>query len=430
MDAPHPTRFLDFSALNSEDAKSIPFNADTEAQLAFAITASVALAMILWEYATLLPDEIRLYRRSVWNTILPYGFLAMRYGGILAIFPVLFLGTTQTGHCQAAASISQAGLVLVVTGSAVIFAVRTSLLWADNWTVRRALVGLVVAVTGCWIALATQYRAVPAPTRPFGSNCRILATVPWLPLGNASFTIFLLTALILSLLKIRHHRTRDSPTAHLIYTANVLHLAGTTLTAATALIIQSRAPPSGPLALGTTLIAAVLTVAFGTRACRNMMPGTVLEIPRAHELATTTRSVSADNTIISDTTHTSEMRFAHPPPTRPLPRVVSRSNTRTPRAPTTGPTRVLSADGVLRTPSRKAGSQTRLHTSSSTSQFDSPNIFPSPPNSYTEASLLSASLASHSALSTSPLRPGEPESYTDHSMLSSPSEFEFHPRAL
>lgn len=78
-------------------------------------------------------------------------FLALRYGGILATLPVLFLSTAENIHCQAAASLTQVGLVLVVTSSGIIFAFRTSLLWSDNWNIRGALSGLVVVVTVCWV---------------------------------------------------------------------------------------------------------------------------------------------------------------------------------------------------------------------------------------------------------------------------------------
>jgi hypothetical protein len=78
-------------------------------------------------------------------------FLALRYGGILATLPVLFLSTAENIHCQAAASLTQVGLVLVVTSSGIIFAFRTSLWWSDNWNIRGALSGLVVVVTVCWV---------------------------------------------------------------------------------------------------------------------------------------------------------------------------------------------------------------------------------------------------------------------------------------
>ncbi|KAF8206836.1 hypothetical protein K438DRAFT_2013892 [Mycena galopus ATCC 62051] len=429
----HPPCWGSLSNISGEETNSFA-NADSE--LAFAVAASVAFAIILWEHVTLLPDEIRLYRRSVWTTIPPYGFLALRYGGILTTLPMLFLSTVANNHCQAAASISQVGIVLVVAATGTIFTARTSLSWAYHWTIRGGLSGMMFAVTGCWIALATQYRAVAVP-HPFGSNCSVLPTVPWMPLGNATFTVFLFIALLLTILKFHEHRPRNSLVAHLIYRANLLYLTGTTLTAAATLIIQILAPPSGPLALSTAPIAAVFTVAFGTRAARNMMLLTSVETPRAHELSLANRNISPDNNTFSDTTHISEMRFAqpHPPPTRPLPPVVSRP-ARIPRSPTTGPPRPRTADSARTRPRTTAS--VRPHTSDSADPFGlgSPTIFSSPPSSYADASLLSASFASHSALSTSPLRPDHSESYTytDQSLLSlSPPDnpdFIFHPRAL
>ncbi|KAJ7306279.1 hypothetical protein DFH08DRAFT_720772, partial [Mycena albidolilacea] len=376
---------------------------------ALAATGTVAFAIILWEYATLLPEEIRLYRRNVWTTTPPYGFLALRYGSILATFPVLFLSTAENVHCQVAASFTQVGVVLVVASSGIIFAIRTSLLWSDDWNVRGALSGLLGIVTVCWIAVATQYRAVTAPVHLFGSNCRVLPTAPWMPLGNAVFTSFLLITLILTLLKFRSHLPRDSLVIHLIYRANLLYLLGTTLTAATAFLIQIISPPSSPLAVCTQPIATVFIVAFGTRAFRNMALANALDADRTAGLPMA--DISKSPSIFSDE---SEMRFApapNPPPTRSLPPVLTRSRSTasigTPRSPITGPTR----------PRLRTGNSSRPPTAGSTAPADpfAPAPFSSPPGSYTAESLLSASVSvfSSSMQSTSPLRPSRsgPDSY-------------------
>ncbi|KAJ7890963.1 hypothetical protein B0H14DRAFT_3855251 [Mycena olivaceomarginata] len=378
-----------FATSGVQEAKLNPF-AGADAHLAFAATTTVAFAIILWEYATFLPQELRLYRRSVWTTIPPYCFLALRYGGILATLPVLFLR-----------------LVLVVTSSGIIFIFRTSLLWSDDWNVRGALSGLMLVVTGGWIDVATQYRAVVTPTPLFGSICRMLPTTPWLPLGNAVFTSFLIIALILTLLKIRSHRPRDSPVGHLIYRANLLYLLGTTLTAAAAFLIQIISPPSSTLAQCTGPIETVFLVACGTRTFRNMNLATALDADCTPGLpmADTTKSTS----IFSDT---SEMRFVpHSPPTRSLPPVIRRSHSiGSPRPPTTGTRpRPRTADSTR----PRTSSSSRPHTAGSTASVDPFAIspFPSPPNSYTGESILSASVFSSSVHSTSPLRPSQPDSY-------------------
>ncbi|KAJ7334029.1 hypothetical protein DFH08DRAFT_750072, partial [Mycena albidolilacea] len=264
------------------DEVALTSSADANAQLGFAISACVGLAIILWEYVTFLPDEIRLYRRPVWGTIPPYAFLALRYGGILASMPIVFLSAVRSHNCQLAASLSQAGVVVVIVGSATIFTFRTAILWADNRIIRWSLGGLLIIMAGCWIAPATQYRALTGPTPPFGSNCHVLPTVVWLPLGNASSALFFITALVLTLLKIQNHQRKDSLVAHQIYRANLAYVLGTTITIAVVLVLKSLSPPSSALVLSTRCIATVFTVAFGTRAFRNLVLASVFETERAH----------------------------------------------------------------------------------------------------------------------------------------------------
>ncbi|KAJ7027340.1 hypothetical protein C8F04DRAFT_1352696, partial [Mycena alexandri] len=282
---------------------SDPF-AGAESQLAFAITSSVAFALIAWEYVAFLPHEIGLYRKPVWGTLPPYAFLGLRYGGILATFPLIFLSAVKINTCQAAASLSQAGIVVIITSSTIVFTFRTSSLWVDNRIVRGVLGALSFIVAICWTALATQYRAVVGPDAPFGSNCRVLRTVKWLPIGNVATTIFFITALILTLLKMQqYYQPRDSEVTSRVYRDNVLYLIGTTGTAATALVIKSLAPPSSALVLSTISTATVLTTAFGTRAFRNLMLATALEIDAEHSLP-----YPSSSPIVS---HDSEKRYAH-----------------------------------------------------------------------------------------------------------------------
>ncbi|KAJ7673960.1 hypothetical protein DFH06DRAFT_751993 [Mycena polygramma] len=364
----------------------------------FAIAASVAFAVILWEYVTLLPDELRLYRKPVWRSIPPYAYLALRYGGILATLPVIFLSAAPSRSCQAAASLSQTGGVLVVASSTIIFTFRTFLLWSEDGRVGGLLGGLSIVTAACWITLATKYRTVVGPTPAFGSDCRILPTVSWLPLGNASFTIFLVIALILTLFKMGFYCRRDSLVAHLIYRANFSYLVGTTATAITALIIQSVAPPSSALVLSTGSISATLTVALGTRAFRNLMLAIVLANDRAHTLPHASTS-----DIMS---HASEMRFTPTQPARPPPAFVSRPQI-SPRPPTTGPIRPRAVTMDSRPPPvAEAEAELGRPTNSSTGTYLDPTSLSPTPNSFTNESLLSGSSPRNSPSSISPLRRG------------------------
>src|ERR1700761_5597769 len=159
------------------------------------------------------------------------------------------------------------------------------------------------------IALATQFQAITGPTPPFGSNCHILPTVPWLPVGNAAATVFFLTLLILSLLKMRYHDRRDSLVAYRIYRAYICYLVGIAVTSATALVLQSVSPPSSALSLCTASLALVFTTTLSTRAFRNFMLARALETEGRDGLP-----YPSTSPIIS---HASEARYAHRPPTSP-----------------------------------------------------------------------------------------------------------------
>ncbi|KAJ7834555.1 hypothetical protein B0H14DRAFT_3461989 [Mycena olivaceomarginata] len=135
----------------------------------------------------------------------------------------------------------------------------------------------------------------------------------------------------------------------------------------------------------------------------NLRAAGMMEIPRMYERKYGTPNhndhdydESIESAGLSDAT--SEMRFAHPlqraPPTRPLLPVVARSRSTktpplTPRSPVTGPTRLRARPGTG---------------GSGGMQLDPNTIFPSPPNSYNDESMLSMSVLSNSVTSTTPLR--------------------------
>ncbi|KAJ6610658.1 hypothetical protein B0H10DRAFT_1811258, partial [Mycena sp. CBHHK59/15] len=328
-----------------------------------AITSSVAFAIIVWEYAALLPDEIRLFRKHIWSTVPPYAFILLRYGGVLATLPGLFLSAVKTSNCQLAASLSHAGFIVVVISSGIIFSFRVSLLWGHNPVVRRGVGAGFIIMTVCWITVSTQYRTADGTPLFFGSNCRILPTVTWAPLGYASSTVFFITILVLTLLKMQYHHPRDSYAAYVLYRDNLAYLLATTLTIASMLIIQSLSPPSNPLTLSIEPFSTVIMVAMGVRVFRNFTLSTILEVERMQGLPYPS---SSPITSQSD-------KFTYPS----TPSAAIASN-RMQRSPVRSPS---SADGMTPNP----------YTAS-----------PSPPTSYAQSSLLSS--PSNSPSSLSPLR--------------------------
>ncbi|KAF7303953.1 hypothetical protein MIND_00626000 [Mycena indigotica] len=256
---------------------------DAESQLAFAITSSTAFALVLWEFIILLPQEIQLYRKAVWATVPPYAFIFLRYSSILATLPNVFLGAVSNISCQTAASLSQAGMILVVVSTAIIFTFRTAQLWAHNGkrnTLLMSLGGLILVVIGCCVAPAIQYRvaSVSSTRSTFSpSSCRVLPTPPYLPLAPGAALAFLLAVLILSLLQIKAHDPREvSQMTYRLYRAHVLYVFGATVACAATLIILCMAPPASGLAMCVQPLFVFFTSAFGTRDFRNYMLARVL----------------------------------------------------------------------------------------------------------------------------------------------------------
>ncbi|KAF7314084.1 hypothetical protein HMN09_00567400 [Mycena chlorophos] len=269
---------------------------DVESKLAFAIASCTVFALVLWEFITILPHEIRLYRKAVWATVPPYAFILLRYGSVLATLPTVFLSSTMLSttamSCQAAASLSQAGFILVVISTAIIFTFRTAQLWANNDTYKHeplrkrrnmvlaALGVLVIVALGCCIAPAAQYRATLAasPTTVVFSNCDILPLPDLISLAPGGFLLYLITALILSLSQLRANHPREaSRLTYTLYRAHILYVGGASITAAAALVLLALASPSSGLALCVPPLYIFLISVFGTRGFRNYMLARALE---------------------------------------------------------------------------------------------------------------------------------------------------------
>ena len=78
-------------------------------------------------------------------------FIILRYSGILATLPALFFTSVQSQHCQFAASISQAGVVLAVGASGVIFSYRVFAIWSGNKIVYALVSFMFLLMIACWV---------------------------------------------------------------------------------------------------------------------------------------------------------------------------------------------------------------------------------------------------------------------------------------
>lgn len=238
-----------------------------------AITVAVAFALLAWDYFVLLSDELALYRSADKKTLRSPGFIAfviLRYAGILALLPGLWFTSVQSDHCQLAASLSQAGVVLVTACSGIIFCYRIAAIWHNNRLVYGIVGTLYLGMIGCWIATATQLRALNGPPTNFGSNCQMQPVPSWSPIGFASSVIFDTVVLILGLLRLHGNVVGTSKVSRQIYQDNIMYFLLVTCTNIVVLAIQSL-PSSYDLVKPNALpYATLITYAMGSRVFLNL----------------------------------------------------------------------------------------------------------------------------------------------------------------
>ncbi|TCD62092.1 hypothetical protein EIP91_007492 [Steccherinum ochraceum] len=239
-----------------------------------AITVAVAFGIILWDYLTLLPDEIALYRassRSLWKTPGTWFFVLLRYAGILATLPSLFFTSVQSDHCQAAVVISQVGAVLAVASSGAIFCFRVFVIWSGNNVVRAIVAFMYCLMMGCWIAVATQYHAIQGPPTPFGSNCQMDPIASWAPISYASSVAFDTVVLLFTLAKIHTNLMMvKSEVGRQIYRDNIFYFLITAITNIVVLSIQALGTSHDMIKPTAVPFSTIMTVTMGSRVYLNL----------------------------------------------------------------------------------------------------------------------------------------------------------------
>ncbi|THH29966.1 hypothetical protein EUX98_g4228 [Antrodiella citrinella] len=259
-----------------------------------AIVVAVGFGIIVWDYLTLLPDEIALYsasNRRLWKTPGTWFFVILRYAGLIATLPSLFFTSVQSQHCQAAVIISQVGAVLAVAASGAIFCYRVFVIWSGNNVVRGIVSLMYCIMLGCWvggfysilllsirshvarfqIAVATQYKAIEGPATPFGSNCQPQPIVSWAPISYASSVAFDTVILIFTLAKIHTSLMMvKSDVGRQIYRDNVMYFLLTAVTNIVVLSIQSLGESHSMIKPTAVPFSTIMTVTMGSRVYLNL----------------------------------------------------------------------------------------------------------------------------------------------------------------
>ncbi|THH29960.1 hypothetical protein EUX98_g4224 [Antrodiella citrinella] len=239
-----------------------------------AITVAVVTSILLWDYFSLLGDEIASYRGDGgkwWQSPGTWSFIILRYAGIIAMVPSLFFTSVQSAHCQAAVSLSQVGAILAVAASGAIFSFRVSALWNGNSVVRGVVALMYCLMISCWIAVGSKYAADQGPATPFGSNCQMRPIVSWAPISFASTVAFDTVVLFLTLAKIHvNFSVTSSQVGQQIYRDNVMYFLITTVTNVVVLAIESLGSEHAMIKPTAVPFSTLMTVTMGSRVYLNL----------------------------------------------------------------------------------------------------------------------------------------------------------------
>jgi hypothetical protein len=236
------------------------------------ITVSVAVALAVWDYLSLLGDEIILYRKmdkKSWTSPGVICFIVLRYAGLLAFLPSLWFSAIPATNCPLVGNLSQAGVVLVTASAGLIFGYRAVAIWHGNRDVM-VLVGIFyVLMVGCWIADATRFELIAGPVPPFGTNCQPKPIPDWSPLSYASSVAFDSLILILGLAKLRQNTTTSRATSQL-YKDNIRYFIMATTGNLTVLIIQALPQSLNFVKSNAIPYATLMVYAMGSRVFLNL----------------------------------------------------------------------------------------------------------------------------------------------------------------
>jgi len=265
-----PTSFLDTppSLANSAEiilppGTTLPQFVSLQGSLVTAaMTVAVAFGVLICDYLHLFPHEIKLYQTSgkaLWSNPATWAFVLLRYSGILATLPALFLTFIQNKYCQAVVLSSQVGIVLVVASSGLIFVFRLTAMWGGHKAIYAVVGMMYVVMVGCGCVVISQDRTETGPPAPFGSNCHMRPLVSWAPIASASSVAFDAVVLLLAVFK------SSSPAAYATYRDSKVCFFITTVANVAVLVIQVLGPSFDHIKPIVTVISTLITAMMGAR---------------------------------------------------------------------------------------------------------------------------------------------------------------------
>ncbi|PPQ71316.1 hypothetical protein CVT24_012042 [Panaeolus cyanescens] len=171
-----------------------------------AINAAAAFAVVTWEFIQFFPEEGALYDRSKrqeWQSPATWAFILLRYATLASVFTSLFYTVVGSTQCQMAIIIGESCAIAVIACGGVIFSCRVASLWDYQRIILALVFGPCIIMVCSWVAVCTQYKALPSFNLPFGTNCHFEQLPSWTgPLSYATTSLFLLVVLALATIRI------------------------------------------------------------------------------------------------------------------------------------------------------------------------------------------------------------------------------------
>lgn len=187
---------------------------------------------------------------------------------------MVIITSVQDQHCQALIVAGQVGTILAVVSAGIIMAVRVFVVRGGSRMVRIVLWSLLLLMTACWIATATQYKAVTGPPTIVHSNCRILPLVLWSLVSYGSTVAFDLALLVFILYRFRRDLSATkSHTGRRLHQNNLIYIALLTVVNIAALIVQVLGHTNCSVTFFqpiTVPLSTFMTVAMGSRVFFNL----------------------------------------------------------------------------------------------------------------------------------------------------------------
>ncbi|PWN43508.1 hypothetical protein IE81DRAFT_340704 [Ceraceosorus guamensis] len=177
---------------------------------------SLGIIFGIWAYEYILTfwsEELPRWKTLFQGKIIPVNILTLisRYSSVAgAVSVCVYAWRPTANNCQFILSFTVANVALIWSTTSGIFFLRICGLYqlpSDKWRVKAPMLGLLVVVTGLWIAAAAGYKTRPIPEiiqQPYYNGCAPAPSPMWRIMGWGASMVFDALTFVLSLYAAKH----------------------------------------------------------------------------------------------------------------------------------------------------------------------------------------------------------------------------------